>query len=163
MCIIVIGRLGKDAEVNQTASGTKFVRFTVAENKYKNGEDKTIWYDVVSYDSFVINTQIKVLKKGTFVVIVGALDSKINIGKTGNVYLNHNITAWNINVPNLGGKDNARTEMPESAPVEAPIAQPTISLSKLSKPEEKQVLNEAPSQVTSGTLNDDDGGDDLPF
>ena len=52
--------------------------------------------------------------------------------------------------------------MPESAPVETPIAQPTVSLSKLSKHEEKPVLNEAPSQVTSGTLNDD-GGDDLPF
>ena len=127
MCYILIGRLGKDAEVSQTSGGTNFVRFTVAENKYRNGEDKTTWFDVISYDPFVINTQIKVLKKGTFVVVVGQLDSRINIGKNGNVYQNFNITSWNINVPNLGtGKNDTPTAITtDSTPVTESVASPS--------------------------------------
>lgn len=163
MINVVIGRLGKDAEIGETSGGTKYVKFTVAENNYRNGEDKTTWYDVTSYDNFVVNTQIKVLKKGAFVVIVGDVDSKINVGKNGKIYLNHNITASAIKVPNLG--NNNRTSEPENNVTKTTIESvsvgnlppTTTSTPQVAVPEVHPVV-----QQINEVIPDDDG-DDLPF
>ena len=164
MCIVLIGRLGKDAEIVQTSNGNKYVRFTVAENTYTNKENETTWYDVVSYDAFVVNTQIQVLKKGAFVVVTGRLKTKVNVGKNGNVYLNHNVTAWNINVPNLSGGDKKDSENITKV---VSNATPTIPLDRL---ENKDVTPVVPVQETTQPINatdiintSDDDGDELPF
>lgn len=158
---VIIGRLGKDAEVIETSNGSKCVKFTVAENKYRNGEDKTIWYDVTSYDPFVVNTQIKVLKKGAFVVIVGDVDCRINIGKNGKVYLNYNVITSTINVPNLGNGERKNTDT---------VIEQTVTTGTMPTPKKKETQPEpAYSQVSSQPTTNmptevlEDDGDDLPF
>ena len=163
MINVIIGRLGKDAEIGETNGGTKYVKFTVAENNYRNCEDKTTWYDVTSYDSFVVNTQIKVLKKGAFVVVVGDVDSKINVGKNGKIYLNHNITASSIKVPNLG--NNNKSGEPENGVTNTTIESvsvgnlpPTTAPTPTPKVAEPAVVQQTVSEVIA-----EDDGDDLPF
>ena len=157
MCkVTVLGRLGKDAEISQTSNGTSFVKFTVAENEYRGGEDKTTWFDVVSYDPFVINSQIKALKKGVFVVVDGRLDGKINVAKSGTVYLNYGITAWNISIPNLGnGKSDNNNVASETPTV-------TINLDGLNTNTSKQDSVLVVAQNDS-SANNNDGDDELPF
>lgn len=166
MFSFIPGRLGKDAEVIETSGGTKCVKFTVAENIYRNGENKTLWYDVISYDSFVANSQIKALKKGTFVVVAGDVDCNFNVGKNGKIYLNYNLTASTIKIPNISGGKGTEGEASEPTigvsvgKFEEPVEMtPTVDEKPKKKATTKTTVVEEPQPLT---LNEDDG-DDLPF
>ena len=43
MLVFIAGRLGKDASIETTSSGTKMVKFRVVENEYKNAEETPVW------------------------------------------------------------------------------------------------------------------------
>ena len=50
------GRIGASgAEVRTTKGGKPYVRFSVANNSFANGAEKTEWYEVTSYDEYIIN------------------------------------------------------------------------------------------------------------
>lgn len=160
------GRLGKDAELLKTKNGTPYVRFNVANNTFSGGEEKTDWFDVVSYDEYVAEKRLQYLRKGTYVIVTGAITSEINVSN-GNVYLNHKVTASTIDTPRFGKtqtnedgenssarRDNepqvsvytASTRTAASAPINQPVPPPA--------PEEYV------PQYTSDDYNNDD---DLPF
>jgi single-strand DNA-binding protein len=75
--IVIIGNLGKDAEVRQTATGKTFYTFDIAvSEKYTNQKgaeiEETMWFDCLT-----ANTKIaQYLKKGKKVYIEG--NPKIN-------------------------------------------------------------------------------------
>ena len=149
------GRLGKDAEVATSSGGTQYVKFTLAENVFRNGKDETIWYDITSYDPFVLKYQVKALKKGSFAIVMGDVDARVNVGKNGGVYLNTHITATNIKVPNLGSGERKQSETPET-PATPQEAKPTVSVPEMKIP--------AKTTPLIPQLPEEDGGDDdLPF
>lgn len=156
----VLGRLGKDAEIAVTSGGTQFVKFVLAENSFRGGKDETVWYDVVSYDQFVIDKQIKVLKKGSFAIVIGEVDSKASVGKNGSIYLNTRITATNIKVPNLGngGDRKVVTEAPQKS--EPQIETPSINMSNLNI---STNVSTPQDNVKAFNLSDESAEDDLPF
>lgn len=148
----ILGRLGRDAEISTTSGGTQYVKFTLAENVYRNGKDETIWYDIVSYDPFVVKTQMKVLKKGSFAIVVGDVDTKVNVAKNGSIYINQHITASSIKIPYLGNGERKTNDSPIQE--ETTMTTPKIEMPKmtLSQPVEAPQIN-AP----------DDDEDGLPF
>ena len=110
--IIIDGRLGKDSEVKVTSKGTKYLRFAVANDVYTNGETKTEWYDVMTFDTFAIEKKSEYLKKGRYVIVTGTPTSSVNTSN-GKIYLNHSILAESIELPSLGGgkkEDNTVVE-----------------------------------------------------
>lgn len=109
------GRIGANgAEVRQTKGGRPYVRFSVANNSFSNGQEKTEWLDVTCYDSFIIENRAKYLTKGTYVIISGGLNSEINVDRNGKVWLNQYVTATTIDMPSFKKKDddNASNEQP---------------------------------------------------
>ena len=157
----IIGRLGKDSEVSVTSGGTQLIRFTVAENVYRGGKTETIWYDVTSYDAFAIKTQQKILKKGALVVVVGDVDSRTNIGRNGAVYVNHRITAYNINVPYLGNGEKKPGEVMDSSEPKMAEEAPSITIPQAevaTKPVEMPAIS-----VENNNLSDSTDDDELPF
>ena len=61
---IVDGRIGaKGAEVLSTRGGKPFIKFSLANNSFIGGQEKTTWYDVVCYDPFIIDNKTEKLKK----------------------------------------------------------------------------------------------------
>ena len=53
--IILDGRVGtKGTEVKSTKAGKPYAHFSIANNTFSNGEEKTEWYDVISYESLVV-------------------------------------------------------------------------------------------------------------
>ena len=48
------GRLGKDAVVGTAKNGTQYLKFSVANNTFANGEEKTEWFDVTTFNDFII-------------------------------------------------------------------------------------------------------------
>lgn len=104
--IILDGRIGKDgAEVRQTRLGKDYVRFSLANNSFVGGVEKTEWYDVTSYDPYVIENKIKFLGKGCYVIVSGNINTEVNV-KDGKVWVNHYITANSIDIPSLKKKDD---------------------------------------------------------
>ena len=81
----LIGIIGKDPEIRQTASGTKVATFSVATTKsFKKGnewENKTTWHKVVTY--FKADYCEKYLKKGMAVVVHGEIDYRKWTAKDG--------------------------------------------------------------------------------
>lgn len=180
--IILDGRLGKDAEVLTSKKGVKYVKFSIANNEYLNGEEKTTWFDVMSFDSNVIEKKINMLKKGTMVYVTGNIRTEVSVSN-GKVWTNHYITASSIEKVNFGtgnnaggaaasttGKDNLSvyTGGTKSATVTAQVAtapEVTIPLKRaelVAETLKPQPVTE-PNYNAAGAVNTLDADDDLPF
>ena len=167
------GRIGANgAEVRMTKGGTPYVKFSVANNTFSNGTEKTEWYDVISYEPSVIENRVKYLTKGTFVIINGVYSDDINIDKNGKVWLNRHIRATVINVPTLGKKsdDSATATVINSSDESlSTYTASTLSSTVIPKPEPVPAVatvgaNSIPSvsEVSAGVM-DVEIDDDLPF
>ncbi len=85
--IMLIGNLGKDPEMNVTADGTPFTRFSLAVNrrtKSSSGErhEETEWFNIVAWRQLaeICNTY---LHKGSKVFIEGRLTQRKYTDKNG--------------------------------------------------------------------------------
>lgn len=103
------GRIGANgAEVRTTKGGKPYVRFSVANNSFANGAEKTEWFDVTSYDEYIINNRVKYLTKGTYVIVTGNPNIEVNV-RDGKIWLNQYITASTIDTPSFKKKDDEPT------------------------------------------------------
>lgn len=103
------GRIGASgAEVRTTKGGKPYVRFSVANNSFANGAEKTEWFDVTSYDEYIINNRVKYLTKGTYVIITGNPNIEVNV-RDGKIWLNQYITASTIDTPSFKKKEDDTT------------------------------------------------------
>ncbi len=95
---IIIGRVGRDAELRETSTGKKVSKFSVATNPY--GE-KTIWVDVSSWGKRAEN-DAKYVRKGMLVKCEGELQSDANgrprsYEKDGQTFVsNFELTAFDV-------------------------------------------------------------------
>jgi len=104
--VILTGRIGKDgAELKQTVTGKPYLRFSLANNLYTNGQEKTQWFDVKVFDQFTIDNLGKILTKGTPVYVCGSLVCEPNVDKNGRIWQNYYVTAIRVSILNTGRKD----------------------------------------------------------
>jgi single-strand DNA-binding protein len=85
--IMLIGNLGRDPEMNVTADGTPFTRFTLAVNrrtKSSSGErhEETEWFNIVAWRQLA-ETFNTYLHKGSKVYIEGRLTQRKYTDKNG--------------------------------------------------------------------------------
>lgn len=79
----LIGNLGADPELKETANGHKVTTLSVATTKYvKDGENKTEWHRVVLWNKNA-ETAAKYLQKGSKVFIEGELATRSWEDKNG--------------------------------------------------------------------------------
>lgn len=86
--VILLGRLGKDPDVNMSSSGSKIASFTLATSetwKDKGGQkqEKTEWTRVVVYNPALADIVEKYLKKGSKAYIEGQLQTRKWTDKSG--------------------------------------------------------------------------------
>lgn len=157
--IIIDGRLGKDAVISTPQNGRTNIKFSLANTTFKSGEEKTEWFDITSFDDFVITKQSKALTKGSYVIVTGSWETETNVSpKDNKLYINHRVIANNINIPNLGKKQDIEANTAYAAAPSVPTPQvtpPTINI-----PSVEERLNSAPQ--TAVVVNND-MEDDLPF
>lgn len=172
--IMIDGRIGANgAEVRQTKGGRPYVRFSVANNSYANGQEKTEWYDVTSYDPFVIEHKAKFLTKGTYVIISGSPEVNVNVDRNGKVWLNQYVTATTVDTPSFKKKDEDGTASVQSNVNNSMSTYTggTASSLTIPKPTVVEAVPEVtipvpePAVVTVGAVsaNGLDMDDDLPF
>ncbi len=85
--IMLIGNLGKDPDLQVTADGTPFTRFSLAVNRtYKSqtGEKKaeTEWFNIVAWRQLAENCE-RYLHKGSKVYVEGRLTQRKYTDKLG--------------------------------------------------------------------------------
>lgn len=154
----VDGRIGaKGAEKGVTRGGKEFIRFSLANNSFSGGQEKTVWYDVTCYDPFIIENKLEKLKKGTWVSVQGTLDvdSRVSDNK---VWINMNLTAFRIDIVNSGSSGS--TESRQTAE-ETPSVYTGGTKSDLTKEETPKAVSVNEEEYSTGTFSS--GTDDLPF
>lgn len=173
------GRIGANgAEVRTTKGGKQYVRFSVANNSFANGAEKTEWYDVTSYDPYVIENRVKYLTKGTYVIISGVPNIEVNV-KEGKIWLNQYVTATTIDTPSFKKKDedSAQATVTESTvstftgstqqnsftSIPKPLATPAPAVVSAGSMPSAGVMAPSPSYNDVPVDNDYMADDDLPF
>lgn len=145
--VILIGNVGSDPELNQTQSGTSYMRFSVATTERtgkKDGEKKelTEWHRCVMFDK-VAEALAPYMSKGKQVYVEGKLRTR-QWEKDGQ---NHYSTEIIVNEIKLLGSKPASAGESQAQQKPKPPAQPATKTA--SKPQAKQ--------------QDDIDEDDLPF
>ena len=154
--LTIDGRLGKNAELKTTNGGTKYVKFTIANNEYERGETTTNWYDVITYSDFTIEHQLNLLTSGTYVIITGTPKETVNV-KDGRVYLNLSINAVKIDIPTFKKKEG--DDEPEVSTYSASTKQ-TKTVAEAPKAEPVKEESKPTTQIITDESESDD---DLPF
>jgi single-stranded DNA-binding protein len=156
--IVIDGRLAKDAVISVSQNGRQHIKFSIANTIFKGNEEKTEWFDITSFDDFVINKKSKALTKGSYVIVTGNWETEANVSaKDGKLYINQRVVATDVNIPNVGKKSDAAVAPSVSTPeVQVPqVSQPTINI-----PSVEARLNAAPAPEI---VMDKEADDDLPF
>ena len=82
--ITVTGRLTQDGEIRYTNNGTPVLKFGLACNRWKNGGQKTSFYDCEMWGKYG-ETKAQVAKRGTHCIVSGAIDIDEFEGNNGKV------------------------------------------------------------------------------
>lgn len=106
--VVLSGRITKDIEVQQTANGSNYTRFSIAVDRYqKDKEKKTIFVDCVAF-SHSCNFLAKYCHKGSTVTVQGELDCNVKETENGKR------TYWNVIANQVEAskptQDNGKTE-----------------------------------------------------
>ena len=106
--IRLIGNLGQNPEVKETANGKKLAKFSIATNESyrdENGKEvkETMWHNLIVWGKQA-DTVAKYLKKGSEVAIEGKLSNRNYTDKDG---IKRYVTEIVVNeFVMLGGKNN---------------------------------------------------------
>lgn len=163
--ITIDGRIGKDAEVLKTQGGKSYIRFSLANDSFVNGANQTEWFDITSFDNFIVESRIKFLKKGRYVIVNGTLNSEVH-SRNGKIYLNQYVTANNIEFPSFGTKKEENNEVQVSTYTGGTKSDQTVHEEVKPAPAPvvetpKPAPQPAPATVTAASGWS--GDDDLPF
>lgn len=159
--IVIDGRLAKDAVISVSQNGRQHIKFSIANTIFKGNEEKTEWFDITSFDDFVINKKSKALTKGSYVIVTGNWETEANVSpKDGKLYINQRVVATDVNIPKVGkASDSTATNVAPT--VQAPsVPTPQVSQPTINIPSVEARLNATPAPEF---VVDKDADDDLPF
>ena len=169
--ITIDGRVGKDgAKILKTQGGKDYLRFSLANDSFVNGANKTEWFDVTCFDPFMVEKRASFLMKGRYVIVTGTLNTEVS-AKDGKIYLNQYVRANDIDFPSFGSKKEETGEQistftggtksaeivkpqPQAAPVQE-VHQHTAPATQPAPQPQPAVSQAAPAGWT--------GDEDLPF
>ena len=151
--LIFDGYLGRDAEVRQTEKGSQLLSLKVANTTWIKGENKTVWYDVMSFDTKLV-ARAEYFKKGSHVYISGVPDENNNPSRDGNIYINRTVLADRIDFLSSGSGKKKEGENEGSASEDEPVIGVTKNAGAPSQ-------TPPPAPQTSASADEDE--DELPF
>lgn len=155
--LTVDGYLAADAEEKTSASGKPFLKLKVGNTEFLRGENKTEWFDVVTFDQNTISVFGPYLKKGRHISVTGTLDFSPHNGTDGKVYVNPAVLAYHIEFVRSGSRGNDSTEEPD---INVVNNEPEI---KSSAPAPQDEQNVTVQETVNVTTTEEDDDDELPF
>lgn len=125
---MIVGNVGKDADLRYTQSGTPVCDFSVAvttrwrDSGTNEQREKTNWYRVTAWRGLA-ETCAKYVKKGMQVMVVGANEARAYTDKNGDARATLELTAQTVQFLS-GGNGEQSTSGSHEAP--APTGTPDI-------------------------------------
>lgn len=130
--INLVGRLGQDAALKQTQSGSKFVTFSVATQTLLKKQDGT-WDHPTTWHSCVMwgkraETLASHLKKGTTVIVTGSISYRDGTAKDGSKQRYVDINVDDVQLLSDPTKtDRSNASAPRQAAPQQQSSEPTDS------------------------------------
>lgn len=93
--VTLIGNLTKDPELRTTPNGVSVCSFTIAVNRYSNGEKVSDFYRINAWRKDADNC-MKYLTKGKKVCVVGSLEPRTYTNKNGEKVTSLDVQATDI-------------------------------------------------------------------
>ena len=106
--VTLIGRIGKDAEIDTTQSGTQVMKFNLATNTSGKSGEETEWHMVRVYNEKLIDALHMYLTKGKQVYVEGKLTTW---KKDENSIIPFITLSYNGNIQLLGSKNDIPEEV----------------------------------------------------
>ena len=151
----IMGRLGADPQMKETANGTPYLQFRFANNAFGDPEGSTAWFTATVWEGRCMK-MAKSLKKGSLVEVEGDYSDRLYTNKkTGNVEIGRDITVTAIYFAG-SPKDENNAANPNAARTEAPATDSMPTEARTSVPTAQPAASAAP--ITEEVSNDD-----LPF
>lgn len=127
--VILIGNIGRDAELKYTPGGAAIATFSMATTekwKDKSGQqqEKTEWHRVSMWGKMA-ESLAEYITKGKQIYVEGKIQSRQWDDKEGNKKVSFEIRAENVSLLG-GGGGGGRARQSETAPVAAPLADDDI-------------------------------------
>ena len=138
--VLTIGRLVRDPETQETNSGIKYTRFTIAVDR-PFGDNQTDFIPVVAWRSQADFIQ-KYLTKGSLVSVEGRFTSSSYTNADGQNVTRYEVTA--DRVESLETRTQAENRINSTQEIKTTAATQVIEFEKENKPEEK---NEVPWEL----------------
>ncbi len=179
MIATIVGHLGRDAERRKDdKTGREYVYYSISDNSSRkyNKDAPTVW--VTCFSSYVSENLLPLLKRGTQVQVVGALNVGVYVNKEGLAVPDLRLTVWNLE---LCGSNNSTQQQTrpygaqqqvyvgagtsqQAAPSQPQYGQPQQAYAPPTYPQQGQTYPYAPQQQPQQTEPAPiGGGDDLPF
>ena len=150
---IIIGHLGKDASVRETSNGSKFLSFSIADNQFVKGENKTYWYDVITFN---FNEKlVQYYKKGSNLVVTGNIVSDLEVGKDGVTRCRRSMTADSIDF--APGKSDA------SGSTEQTVSNEESNQQSMYQSKKTATVEAPKKKVEPKVIEVEDADSELPF
>ena len=138
--VLTIGRLVRDPETQETNSGIKYTRFTIAVDR-PFGDNQTDFIPVVAWRSQADFIQ-KYLTKGSLVSVEGRFTSSSYTNADGQNVTRYEVTA--DRVESLETRTQAENRINSTQEIKTTTATQVIEFEKENKPEE---TNEVPWEL----------------
>ena len=164
--ILFDGRIGANGtEIKTTKTGKPYARFSVANNTFTNGEEKTEWFDVITYDQNFIEKRASFLTKGSYVIINGAIRTEVKIDQSNKVWVNHYVTATTIDTPRLGTKNDTTGQITDVTATHPTLSTFTGNTATVVNSDVSMVTPEPVTVAAGGGMSSMpvDDPDDMPF
>lgn len=167
--LFLSGRLGANAEVKLTKTGSQYLEFRMANSEFGDEEGQTYWFRVVSFNANHLNLAPH-LTKGKSVEVIGDLKTRGYVNATTNkIEVGHDVRACDIKFDSNfgrsqdGGDGNATATVAPTATTAASATAPAAPKKTATRNPSTKPVAQAPAPPTSQPATDDSGVDDLPF
>lgn len=167
--LILTGRLGANAEVKLTKTGTQYLEFRMANNEFGDEEGQTYWFRVVSFNANHINLAPH-LVKGKPIEVIGDLKARGYVNSTTNkIEVGLDIRTCEIKFDsNFNTRQQENSENGTTATAPATTTTPAAPASTATKKTTRNPTTATPKTATvpappTTEPAGDSSDDDLPF
>jgi single-strand DNA-binding protein len=153
--VILLGRLGKDAETTYTPSGVARTRFSVATSRRWKDQQSGDWKEETDWSNVVLwrgENVAQYLTKGKQVYVEGRLQSRSYDDKDGKKVYSTEVVADDVLL--LGGRDDGGGGGGGPVREEGYSAPPPVSMPRSASPQRPKPAAEEPS-FDQGITDDD--------
>lgn len=119
MNIITMGRVTADFELHEGTKGGHFTNFNLAVSKGFGEKKHTVFLEIKAYDAEAKRLKAAKVKKGSFIKIVGDLDTREFSRKDGSKGLALDVKLLDWSYVGSGRADNRKTKETDKEDAEA--------------------------------------------